>query len=421
MWPRLMANKWLRLKSGGEKFKSDAEDEAVHAHFSNGLPNLNKSPKSCPALLRGQSETLWTECVDNFNYRMFVGTWNVGGRTPKDTLDLENWLGKKESCDIFVIGLQEIVPLKARKIFGAQNSRAADKWDALIRGVLNKRAAPENDLTSRSTSFPFSDGEESPVRQWIIEDTHSIDKFKLDGPWSERKLFIRVASKQMVGIFITVWVKSEVRHQIRDLKVSCVGCGIMGCLGNKGSVSVSLSFHQTSFCFVCTHLASGQKQGDEIRRNSDVVEILKRTYFPRDTKSGLELPQTIEGHDCIIWFGDLNYRLTIGESEAKSLIHQKDWKTLRLSDQLQWEKNAGRFEGWEEGHLDFAPTYKYAAHSDQYCCTQDKPGGKCRVPAWCDRILWYGKGMKQLSYERAESTFSDHRPVSAIFTSAGAA
>ena len=33
-----------------------------------------------------------------------------------------------------------------------------------------------------------------------------------------------------------------------------------------------------------------------------------------------------------------------------------------------------------------------------------------------DRILWYGKGVTQLSYFRSESKFSDHRPVSALFS-----
>lgn len=33
----------------------------------------------------------------------------------------------------------------------------------------------------------------------------------------------------------------------------------------------------------------------------------------------------------------------------------------------------------------------------------------------CDRILWYGEGLHQLSYVRGESRFSDHRPVYGIF------
>lgn len=33
----------------------------------------------------------------------------------------------------------------------------------------------------------------------------------------------------------------------------------------------------------------------------------------------------------------------------------------------------------------------------------------------CDRILWYGRGLHQISYVRGESRFSDHRPVCSIF------
>lgn len=33
----------------------------------------------------------------------------------------------------------------------------------------------------------------------------------------------------------------------------------------------------------------------------------------------------------------------------------------------------------------------------------------------CDRILWRGDGIEQLSYVRGESRFSDHRPVCAFF------
>ena len=33
----------------------------------------------------------------------------------------------------------------------------------------------------------------------------------------------------------------------------------------------------------------------------------------------------------------------------------------------------------------------------------------------CDRILWYGEGIVQLSYISGESKFSDHRPVCSVF------
>ncbi|KAL6978554.1 Type I inositol polyphosphate 5-phosphatase 4, partial [Sarracenia purpurea var. burkii] len=107
-----------------------------------------------------------------------------------------------------------------------------------------------------------------------------------------------VASKQMVGIFLTVWVKSDLRDDVRNMKVSCVGRGLMGYLGNKGSISISMSLHQTSFCFICSHLTSGQKEGDELRRNSDVLEILRKTRFPRVHGVGDDnSPQTILEHE----------------------------------------------------------------------------------------------------------------------------
>lgn len=48
-----------------------------------------------------------------------------------------------------------------------------------------------------------------------------------------------VASKQMVGIFLTVWIKSDLRDAVRNLKVSCVGRGLMGYLGNKVIITAS--------------------------------------------------------------------------------------------------------------------------------------------------------------------------------------
>lgn len=51
--------------------------------------------------------------------------------------------------------------------------------------------------------------------------------------YSGQSRYCLVASKQMVGIFLTVWIKSDLRDAVRNLKVSCVGRGLMGYLGNK--------------------------------------------------------------------------------------------------------------------------------------------------------------------------------------------
>lgn len=56
--------------------------------------------------------------------------------------------------------------------------------------------------------------------------------------------YSKVASKQMVGLFITVWVRSNLWRHVHNVKVSAVGCGIMHYLGNK----VLQGYHNTISC-----------------------------------------------------------------------------------------------------------------------------------------------------------------------------
>ncbi|XP_066339004.1 type I inositol polyphosphate 5-phosphatase 10-like isoform X1 [Miscanthus floridulus] len=232
----------------------------------------------------------------------------------------------------------------------------------------------------------------------------------------QRESYCLVACKQMVGLFATVWVRCGLVPHVGHVRFSCVGRGIMGYLGNKGCISVSMSLHQTSLCFVCSHLASGEKEGDELRRNSDVVEILKNTQFRRLCKrSGRRIPERILDHDRVIWLGDLNYRIALSYTEAKKLVQANDWGALFEKDQLKTERESGVFRGWNEGKIFFAPTYKYSWNSDTYAGEDVASKKKRRTPAWCDRILWHGEGIVQLCYIRGESKFSDHRPVCSVF------
>ncbi|KAL9149894.1 hypothetical protein ABFS82_12G134900 [Erythranthe guttata] len=388
-WPKMVVRKWLNMKSGTDKFHLDYDTKV----FRQRMRKSFSGDGHCAVVPEELSEE-WLMETNNenerpgfdqpvsssLNLRMFVGTWNVAGKTPHDRLNLSEWLKTKpSSADIYVLGFQEIVPLNPGNVLGPEDCGPASKWISLIRKSLN--------------------GE-------IISS--KIDKLK-------PHKYCLAASKQMVGIFLCVWVREDLNQYVTNLKVSCVGTGVMGYLGNKGSISVSMKLHQTTFCFVCTHLASGEKEGDEIRRNLDVSEIIKRTKFSHHSSTQ---PDSILSHDKIIWLGDLNYRLASISDDTYKLLQRNDWQLLLEQDQLRREQRAGRvFEGWEEGEIYFAPTYKYLTNSDCYVVQMSStPKEKRRTPAWCDRILWKGQGMKQMSYTRGESRFSDHRPVSSLFS-----
>ncbi|XP_059446562.1 type IV inositol polyphosphate 5-phosphatase 9 [Corylus avellana] len=372
MWPRLVANKILRKRSlaGSNNFVTDFPSyrETFLESASSGQPSLS--------IFNQQKDV----------HKVFVSTWNVGGVAPHDDFSLDNLLDTCNSCcDIYVFGFQEIVPLSVSNVLGSENSKISMKWNSLIREALNRKLRFDGKHgKSTETSIPQD--------------------------------FQCIVSKQMVGILISVWVRSDLRPFIRHSSVSCVGCGVMGCLGNKGAVSVRFRLHETSFCFVCSHLASGGREGDEKYRNSNVAEILSRTSFPRSPS--LELPRKILDHDRVIFLGDLNYRISQPEATTRLLADREEWNALLENDQLRMELMDGQvLQGWHEGRIKFAPTYKYYPNSDTYYGgVEAKKGEKRRPPAWCDRIIWYGKGLKQHLYSRGELRLSDHRPVNAIFT-----
>lgn len=55
-----------------------------------------------------------------------------------------------------------------------------------------------------------------------------------------------VTCKQMVGIFVSVWMKKELIQHVGHLRICCTSRGIMGCLGNK-VVEIRFFFFTFSF------------------------------------------------------------------------------------------------------------------------------------------------------------------------------
>ncbi|KAK6130224.1 hypothetical protein DH2020_036034 [Rehmannia glutinosa] len=558
-WSKKLIRKWFNFKNKSEEFQAD---EAVYGggdvewrnSFSEREPSTVKKSKtekstkniersfsrSRSRSRRGRGYLDHPQIINIQNYSLFVSTWNVGGKSPSSNMKLDDWLHSAPPADIYVLGFQEIVPLNAGNILGAEDNGPAKKWLSLIKKTLNN-APGTSGCSGRYTPSPVP----NPVAEWNadfegsnrhkastffprrsfqtpqcsrMENDMSVPQPRLDrrfsvcdrvifghrpsdvdpsmkwgyrpsdcssshrpsdyssGPrasdysssrrpsdysWGQRasdfsrwgsdedyhpgdspstvlyspmsysayapaedayvcpdghSRYSLVASKQMVGVFLTVWVRSELTEHVRNIKVSCVGRGLMGYLGNKGSISISMLLHQTSLCFVCSHLTSGQKEGDELRRNADFMEILRKTRFPRVNGNAEKSPESILQHDRILWLGDLNYRIALPYRSAKALIAMQNWRALLEKDQLRIEQRRGRvFDGWKEGKIYFPPTYKYSHNSDRYAGDDMHPKEKRRTPAWCDRILWYGNGLQQLSYIRGESRFSDHRPVSSVF------
>ncbi|RLN25431.1 type I inositol-1,4,5-trisphosphate 5-phosphatase CVP2 [Panicum miliaceum] len=514
-WPKIVLKKWLNLKSKDLDFGADEEDDdgdgsdiddqencgcdgdGARRPADGGAQITDEILEGAPyKLRRTNSETLRAQYINTKELRCVVRSVSAmrsasAPGTPED-VDIAEWLGTggdAEPADIYVLGFQEVVPLNAGNVFGAEDGRPALAWESVIRGAL-RRAQPskpkyrfyshppspsrfdppvdaaaaagellpgtdtETDTDddapfgfparpeqyaaatprklSRLNHFSVVDGSElngdepdkldqepqpgAPQRT-LLRSLSRADRVGL--VWPEQPLdlksrspFVRIVSKQMVGIFLTVWVRRGLRKCVQNLKVSTVGVGAMGYIGNKGAVSVSMSVYQTMFFFVCSHLAAGEKPGDVHKRNADVQEIHRRTCFP--APGDQQLLRDIHDHDRIFWLGDLNYRLDVSYERAHELISTRSWSKLAETDQLKRELEKGReFDGWTEGVLEFAPTYKYALSSGKYIGDEHR-GGR-RTPAWCDRVLSYGKGLRLLSYRRSEQALSDHRPVTATY------
>jgi endonuclease/exonuclease/phosphatase family metal-dependent hydrolase len=345
-------------------FLDTARQLAMDAVLGKGVdPNAAKRDAAYNAELRKRIDQ-FSSVTDRY---VMVATWNVNGQEPSNE-DITPWLLPNTSAsapapDVYVIGFQEIVDLTAQNVLYVTDQTNSFAWERHIQKVVTERTA--------------------------------------DG-------YVLIKTRQLVGVLLMVYVRKAIVGDVRSLGVNMVKLGYGGMTGNKGAIGVRLELGATSLCFVCAHLAAGQKNVEERNQNwNDAQQTLK---FGRRNQ------WSVDSHDLSIWLGDFNYRIDLEREDVIDAVKKGDYKPLIAADQLQQERAAGHaFTGYHEGAITFAPTYKYDVGTDIYDTSE-----KARSPAYTDRVLYKVAadahvGVQLLDYSRAELKASDHRPVRALF------
>jgi len=97
-----------------------------------------------------------------------------------------------------------------------------------------------------------------------------------------------------------------------------------GMAGNKGAVAIRMDIDNTSICFVTAHLAAGFANYEE--RNRDFRTINHGLRFQRN--------RSIDDHDAVIWLGDFNYRIGLGDEKVRRLVKAGEFEVLYENDQV---------------------------------------------------------------------------------------
>lgn len=297
---------------------------------------------------------------------IFVGTFNVNAAVPNPNIDLSNWLFPPEnynvgSPDIYALGLQELIELNAGSILAADTSKPG-QWAALLESQLNSQG--------------------------------------------EKYLLLRTEAIASMSVFFFV-KKSQIQN-VTQVSGSSKKTGLGGITANKGACAVRFDFGSTSFALITSHLAAGV--GATVERHNDYSSIMLGLTFTRN--------YTISDHDHVIWFGDLNYRISLPNDSCRKLIDSGAFDELLEVDQLNNEMrhSDGAFRGFRESDIRFYPTYKYDKGTSNYDSSE-----KQRVPSWTDRVLYRshaGEKLQLLNYNSVMDVFvSDHKPVYGTFKS----
>ncbi|XP_045441686.1 phosphatidylinositol 4,5-bisphosphate 5-phosphatase A isoform X2 [Pipistrellus kuhlii] len=334
------------------------------------IPTSSPTPTSSPS----SSWSAQPTCKNDPGFWITVVTWNVGTAMPPDDVTSLLHLGggsdDSDRTDMIAIGLQEVNSMINKRL---KDALFTDQWSELFMDAL----------------APFN--------------------------------FVLVSTVRMQGVILLLFAKYFHLPFLRDVQTDCTRTGLGGYWGNKGGVSVRLAAFGHMLCFLNCHLPAHMDKAEQ--RKDTFQTILSLQQFPGPGAQG------ILDHDLVFWFGDLNFRIESYDPHfVKFAIDNNQLQQLWEKDQLNMAKDTWPIlKGFQEGPLNFAPTFKFDVGTNKYDTSAKK-----RKPAWTDRILWKVKvpgggrspsgqqshwlQVTQHSYRsHMEYTVSDHKPVAAQF------
>jgi len=235
---------------------------------------------------------------------------------------------------------------------------------------------------------------------------------------------------------LCIFVHESLRPLLSNIGSAVVATGYRDTLGNKGGVGISFNVGRTTFLFVAAHFTAHQDNASQ--RNDDFHKIDTQLMLPLGFRPPMQLKRKSSSNwnsvengydlvaaedprgrasarfDRVFFMGDFNYRIDAVRDDVNVWLlskRAKDLQKMLEHDQLSKERKKGTvFAGFEEGALNFLPTYKFDIDSNIYDSSK-----KQRIPSWTDRVLHKTTregSVEQLLYSSELSIrISDHRPV----------
>ncbi|CAI5524223.1 unnamed protein product [Closterium sp. Naga37s-1] len=152
--------------------------------------------------------------------KLFIGSWNVGNAPPPD--DLSPWLPKGTDHELIAIGSQEC-------------------------------------------EYQPRSGYATCMEDWVAAiKAHFAPHYKV----------VKGTTRGQMRLVVLVLETSQ--KAITDVTATSEATGIGHVIANKGAVSVSLKFWDTSFCFVNSHLAA--HEGHCMTRNDNYREVMRNMH-----------------------------------------------------------------------------------------------------------------------------------------------